>query len=147
MPKYSYLVFCIGLDSCALFSLSNLYWGNNAIFGVDNSSSMHIGNEEKDILVLGKVPKQALDDTVITAEAECSNNFSRAKIKFCLCLNYNKNNSFLFVNTTQIYHFKAKDSIKPYLLCLGNISKDFAAKIKEKTGLNGHAYDFLKIVY
>ena len=33
---------------------------------------------------------------------------------------------FLFVNTTKIYQFKAKDfEIKKYPLCLGIISKDF----------------------
>ena len=36
--------------------------------------------------------------------------------------------SFLLVNTTKMYHFKAKDSeIKPYILCVENISEDFAA--------------------
>ena len=38
---------------------------------------------------------------------------------------------FLFVNTTKINQFKAKDSIiKPYPLCLGNILKDFAVNNK-----------------
>ena len=46
----------------------------------------------------------------------------------------NGSNSFLFVNATKIYQFKAKDSnIKKYPLCLGNISKDFTANnIKKK---------------
>ena len=45
--------------------------------------------------------------------------------KFCLSLHYNGENSYLFVNGTEIYKFKAKVSkivAKP--LCLGNISKD-----------------------
>ena len=38
---------------------------------------------------------------------------------------------FLFVNTTKINQFKAKDSkITPYPLCLGNILKDFAVNNK-----------------
>ena len=38
---------------------------------------------------------------------------------------------FLFVNTTKINQFKAKDSkIKPYPLCLGNLLKDFAVNNK-----------------
>ena len=38
---------------------------------------------------------------------------------------------FLFVNTTKINQFKAKDSkIKPYPLWLGNILKDFAVNNK-----------------
>ena len=39
--------------------------------------------------------------------------------------------------------FKAKNSeIKPYPLCLGNISKDFTANILKKKGLNWYVYDF-----
>ena len=50
---------------------------------------------------------------------------------------------FLFVNATKIYYFKAKNFyIKPYPLCLGNISKDFKANNMERTGLNGYVYDF-----
>ena len=54
-----------------------------------------------------------------------------------VCQHYNEINSFLFVNAVKIYHFKAKVSgIKPYPLCLGNISKDFTINImKKKTGL------------
>ena len=37
-----------------------------------------------------------------------------------------------------MYQIKAKDSdIKPYSLCLDNISKDFALNNTKKTGLNG----------
>ena len=45
------------------------------IFGVDNSSSMHIDNYRKDILILGKDQTQGFDDTTITAEAKYSINF------------------------------------------------------------------------
>ena len=39
---------------------------------------------------------------------------------------YNGSNSSLCVNATNIYEFKAKDyEIKDYVLCLGNVSKDF----------------------
>ena len=42
--------------------------------------------------------------------------------KFCLSLHYHGVNSYLFVNGTEIYQFKAKDSeIKACSLCLGNI--------------------------
>ena len=53
------------------------------IFGVDNSSSVHIDNKKKDISVLGKGPTQGLDDTAITAGAKYSINFSKSQIKFC----------------------------------------------------------------
>ena len=79
----------------------------------------------------------------MTAEAEYSINFSRSQRKFCLNLHYNGSNSFLFVNATKIYRFKAKNSdITPYPLCLGNISKDFTANNVKKTGLNGYVYEF-----
>ena len=37
-------------------------------------------------------------------------NFIVIKKKFCLSLHYNGANSYLFVNGTEIYKFKAKDS-------------------------------------
>ena len=56
---------------------------------------------------------------------------------------YNGANSYLFVNDTEIIKFKTKDSkIVAYLLCLGNISKDFSVDNMKKTGLNGYVYDF-----
>ena len=89
------------------------------------------------IIVLGKGPTKGLYDTMMTAEAEYSINFSRSKRKFCLSLHYNGSNNFLFVNATKIYQFKAEDfEIKPYILCLGNISKHFAVNNMNKTGLN-----------
>ena len=65
---------------------------------------------KKDILILGKGPTEALDDTTMTAEAQYSINFSRLQRKFSLSLHYNGGNSFLSVNATLIYQFKAKDS-------------------------------------
>ena len=58
-------------------------------------------------------------------------------------MHYNGVNSYLFVNGTEIIKFKAKDSeIVAYLLCLGNISKDFSVDNMKKTWLKGYAYDF-----
>ena len=98
------------------------------------SSSVHIDNKKKDISVLGKGPTQELEHT-LTAEKMHSINFTVTKKKFCLSLHYNGANSYLFVNGTKIYKFKAKDSeIVATPLCLGNISKD---KMK-KTGFTGY---------
>ena len=70
-------------------------------------------------------------------------NFTLTKKKFCLSLRYNGVNSYLFVNGTEIYKFKAKDSeIVASPLCLGNISKDWSADNMEKTGFNGYIYDY-----
>ena len=64
----------------------------------------------------------------------CSVNFTVTKKKFCLGLHYNGVNSYLFVNSTEIYKFKAKDSeIVASPLCLVNISKDWSTvKMKKK---------------
>ena len=106
------------------------------------SSSAHIDNKKKDILVLGKGPTQGLEHT-LTAEKMYSINFTEKNKKFCLSLHYNGENSYLFVNGTEIYKFKAKDSeIVATPLCLGNISKDWSVDNMKKTGLNGYVYHF-----
>ena len=70
-------------------------------------------------------------------------NFTLTKMKFCLNLHYNGANSYLFINGTEIYKFKAKDSeIVATPLCLGNISKDWSVDNMKKTGFTGYVYDF-----
>ena len=105
------------------------------------SSSVDIDNKEKYILIFGKGPTQGLDD--ITAEAIYPINFMQPNRRFVLSLHYNRSNSFLFVNATKIYQFKAKNSeIKDDALCLGNISKNFTvSNMKKKTGLK-RSYNF-----
>ena len=88
------------------------------------SSSIHIDNKKKDILVLGRGPIQRLEST-FTAEKMYSTNFTVTERKFCLSLHYNGANSYLFVNGTEIPKFKVKDyEIVASPLCVGNISKD-----------------------
>ena len=49
-------------------------------------------------------------------------NFTVTNKKCCLNLHYNGANNDLFVNDTEIYKFKAKDSeILVHPICLGNI--------------------------
>ena len=70
-------------------------------------------------------------------------NFTVTKKKYCLSLHYNGANSYLFVNCTEIYKFKAKDSeIVASPLCLGNISKEWSTNNMKKTAFNGYVYDF-----
>ena len=53
-----------------------------------------------------------------------------------MSLHYNGANSYLFVNGTEIYKFKAKNSeIVATPICLGNISKDWSADNMKKQGL------------
>ena len=49
-------------------------------------------------------------------------------------MHYNRENSYLFDNGTEIHKFKVKDSetVSP-LLCLGNISKDWSVDNMKKT--------------
>ena len=74
------------------------------------SSSAHIDNKKKYILVFEKGPTQGLEHA-LTAEKIYSINFTVTNKNFCLSLHYNGANSYLFVNGTEIYKFKAKDFI------------------------------------
>ena len=105
-------------------------------------SSAHIDNKKKDVLVLGKGPKQGFEHT-LTTEKMYSIDFTVTKNKFCLSLHDNGANSYLFVNGTEIYKFKTKHSeIVATLLCFGNISKDWSVDNMKKTGLTGFVYEF-----
>ena len=97
---------------------------------------------KKDILILGKGPTQGLEST-LTTEKMYSVNFTVTKKQFCLSLHYNGANSYLFVNGTGIYKFKAKDSqTVASQLCLGNISKFWSIDSMKRTGFTGYLYDF-----
>ena len=143
IEKYKYSGYGIGFDRRSSFSFTSGEFGQNElIFGADMSTSIHIDNKKKDILVLGRGPTQVLEST-LTAEKMYSINFTVSKKKFCLSLHYNGGNSYLFVNGTEIIKFKAKDSaIVASPLCLGNISKDWSTDNMKKTGLTGYVYDF-----
>ena len=143
VDKYGYFGYGIGFDRRSSFSFPGGGFGQNVlIFGVDMSFSAHIDNKKKDILILGKGPTQGLEHT-LTGEKVDSINFTVTKKKFCLSLHYNGVNSYLFVNGTEIYKLKAKDSeIVASILCLGNISKDWSADNMKKAGFNGYVYDF-----
>ena len=107
------------------------------------NSSIYINNKGKDILILGKCPTQGLGEHSLTAEKMYSINFTKNNAKCCLSLHYNGANSYLFVNGTEIYKFKAKDSeIVASPLCLGNISKDWSTDNMRKSSFTGYVYDF-----
>ena len=107
------------------------------------SSSIHIDNKEKYLLILGLGPTQGLGENSLTSEKMYSINFRVTKNKFCLSLHYNGANSYLFVNGTEIYKFKTKDSeIVTRPLCLINISKDWSVDNMKKTGFTSYACDF-----
>ena len=80
-------------------------------------SSVHADNKGKDILILREGPTQGLDNTTLTPEAKFTIRFTQSGKRFVLSLHYNGSKSFLFVNTTKVYQFKAKKSeIRDYAL-------------------------------
>ena len=71
--KYSYSGYGIGFGTQIEYSLPDGSVGKNLIiFRADMSSSVHIDNKGKDILILGKGPTQELDYIMLTAEAQYS---------------------------------------------------------------------------
>ena len=83
IDKYGYSGYGIGFDTRSKCSFLGGGFGQNIlIFGVDMSSSAHIDNKKKDILVLGKGPTQGLEHT-LTAGKMYSINFTVTKKKFC----------------------------------------------------------------
>ena len=125
--KYKYKSYSIGFDPRLEFLFTDGSMQRNVIiFGADMSSSVHVNNKNKDILILGEGPTQQLDGKTSTAETKYPINFPELRKRFVLILHYSWRKSFLFVNATKIYQFKVKNSgIKHYALCLGNMLKDF----------------------
>ena len=62
------------------------------------SSSIHIDNEKKNILILSWGITQGLGEHSLTTENMYLINFTVTKKKFCLSLHYNGANSYLFLN-------------------------------------------------
>ena len=75
--KYVYTGYGTGFDSSSKVSLPDDSVGKNVIiFGVDMSSSVHIDNKKKNILVFGEGLTQGLDDTILIEEAKYSFKFT-----------------------------------------------------------------------
>ena len=139
---YKYSGYGIGLDRKGFYWIGDEVGRHVILFGVDTSSSLHIANKNKDILILGKGSTKRLEHT-LAAEKLYSIHFTEENRKFCLSLHYNEANRYLFVNGTEIIKFKAKDfEITAYPTCLGNISKDWSVDNMKKTGLKSYVYDF-----
>ena len=134
LDKYKYSGYGIGFDSRSGCSFTDGSVGKNVIiFETDISSSVHIDDENKNILIFGEEPTHGSDDAILTANAKCPVNFTQPGKKFVLNLHYNRSNSFLFVKATKIYQFKAKGfEIRHYTLCLVNTSKGFTINNMKK---------------
>ena len=69
IDKYTYSGYGTGFDSRGFFLFpSDEFAKNVIIFGFDMSSSVHIDNKKKDVLILGECHTQRLDGTTLTAE-------------------------------------------------------------------------------
>ena len=79
LDRCKYSSYVIGFDSRSEFLFTDGRFGKNVIiFRADMSSSTHIDNKSKDILILGEWPTQGLDDMTLAAEAKYSNNFTQS---------------------------------------------------------------------
>ena len=133
IDRYKYSGYGIEFDRKGESSFGNGFGRNCMIFGADMSSSSHADNKKNNTLVLSKNFVQGINGTAIYAEKLYSTNFTENNKTFCLSLHYNGENSYLFVNDTEIHKFKTKDSeIVASPLRLGNISKDFLVDNMEK---------------
>ena len=142
--KHKYEGYGICFDEGGTFSVGNINNDRNVIiFGVYENSVVHSNNNTNNIYVMGDGIVQGIADTTLYAEKTYSQNFTAPDKKFVLSLHYNRDNSYLFVNSKQELKFKAKDyqNVKE-ILCLGNISDDWTHVNARKTGLYGSVYDF-----
>ena len=74
LDKYKYTSIWFSLR---IFIYRWKLWKNAIIFGADISSSGHVENEWKDMLIPGEGPTQGLDDTTLIAEAKYPINFTQ----------------------------------------------------------------------
>ena len=81
--KYEYSCYDIGFDARSQFSLPGGTWSKNVIiFGVDNSSFVHVDNKKKNILAHGEGSTQGLEDAK-EAEAKYFINFTESRKDLC----------------------------------------------------------------
>ena len=72
------------------------------------SSSVHVDNKGRDILILGEGPTQGLNDAILITEAIYPINFTHPNKRFVLSLHYNGNNNFLLVNAKENISIQSK---------------------------------------
>ena len=85
---YKHSGYGIAFDRKGSYSIGDEVERIVIIFAVDMSSSSHVDNQLKDILILVKGPTQGLEHT-LTVEKLYPINFTKENTKFCLILYYN----------------------------------------------------------
>ena len=69
LDKYKYSGYVIAFHSRSEFAFKDRSLRKNVIlFGIDMSSSVHIDNINKDILIIGEGQTQGLDDTILRSK-------------------------------------------------------------------------------
>ena len=112
---------------------------NVLIFGVEMSFSVHATNRANNIYVMGGGLTQGIHDTTLHVEKNYYRNFTDPGKKFVLCLHYDGDDSYLFVNGRQELKLKCKtDQLVKEKLCIGNLSDQWTTSESEKTGLHGN---------
>ena len=91
----------IEFDGAGFWSYGNDFASNIVIFDVYNSLSSHVDNHKKKVFSVWKRTGR-----VGTSENKFSINFNEIKAKFSLSLQYNHDNSYLFVNRKKSINLK-----------------------------------------
>ena len=83
--------------------------------------------------MLGEDPTFGINGRFSSPKKKFSIKFSKANTNFSLILQYNADNSYLFVNGEEITKFKADNK---------NVNNGFSATWFRELSLNGSVYDF-----
>ena len=82
------------------------------------TSSVHIDNKRKHILILGKGPMQGLDGITFTTEPMYPINFPQSRKRFVFSLRYNGNNSFCLLMLQEYINSKKKSQKEKIMHCV-----------------------------
>ena len=96
--------------------------------------------------MLGEGTTEGINGSAGTEEKKLSINFSKAKTKLCLHFHYHGDESYFYINKTEIYKLKAKDNISWYNFRLESVPQDFTEDEQSEISLNGTAHDFQVII-
>ena len=135
----------IAFDSSSTWTHSNGKEARNVIiFGTDNSKSTFQSNKAVNITTLGRdYLDKLVSGKTIQAEKMFDVNFTEANKKFVLSLHYNGSDSYLYVNSKQIYKFTAQNRpVTGKTINLGIISNDFPTSEAKEVALQGKVYEF-----
>ena len=94
--------------------------------------------------MLGQGPNFEVDERFGSSEKKFSINVSKANKTFCLSLNYNADNRYLFVNGKEIFKLKVgnKNLNIPTQFCLKGTYNGFSTTEFREESLNKNVYDF-----